>query len=368
MRVREDVRPIPAPSAHHTSEQIWGIIGDVGHVARLVIVGCAVAAFAAAAGGCTSSRPSARGAAATATPGSTVGEPGATRPSPGCSTAASGTAGSPGSNRILSIAVSPAQQAGVSRRAAVVYAPAGYHSAGPAPLVLEFHGAGSDATAARYEAGSPLHILADSAGFLDVFPQGLRAPNGNLGWNAYGPVYWKVAEIPFVGALLAEVSRDYCVDLNRIYATGVSNGGNLVNYLACRDAAQFAAVATVAAPTYGQDDGPCRPSRPVPLVDIHSFDDPVVSYQGLPGPPANQFPMPSVAAWLAGWAGLDRCPPAPPPTTAPDGVQVRVWSGCASGARIVAYATHAGHGWPSSVSAGEPAAQTVWDFLAAYRS
>ncbi len=198
-----------------------------------------------------------------------------------------------------------------------------------------------------------------------MFPQGLRAPNGNLAWNAYGPVYWKVAEIPFVNKLLATVEADYCVNLRRVYASGVSNGANMVNYLACRDAGRFAAVATVAGPMFGQDDGPCRPSRPIPIIDIHSFDDPVVPYSGQPGPPDYQFALPSVPAWLRGWAQLDGCRTAYAVNTSRDGVQTRTWRHCARGALIVAYATHSGHGWPKTLN-GRPAALDIWNFLSAF--
>jgi polyhydroxybutyrate depolymerase len=248
----------------------------------------------------------------------------------------------------------------------VVHVPATYRASTPAPVVLQFHGAGPDATGEAYERGSPLHRLSDSAGFIDVFPQGLRYPNGNLGWNAYGPVQVRIAEIPFVDRLLDAVEADYCVDTARVYASGISNGGNMVHYLGCRDAGRIAAVAPVVGPMFGQDDGPCRPSRPVPIVDVHGLNDPGVPYAGHPGAPDYDYPLPSVPAWLDGWAALDGCAPAAPAATGPDGVQVRTWPDCRQGARIVAYATHAGHAWPATLE-GRPAAEVVWAFLSAFR-
>ncbi len=52
--------------------------------------------------------------------------------------------------------------------------------------------------------------------------------------------------------LLNAVEADYCVDTGRVYASGVSNGANMVNYVACRDAARFAAVAPVLGPMFGR--------------------------------------------------------------------------------------------------------------------
>jgi polyhydroxybutyrate depolymerase len=140
----------------------------------------------------------------------------------------------------------------------------------------------------------------------------------------------------------------------------------MVNYVACRDAGRIAAVAPVAGPMFGQDDGPCRPSRPVPMIDVHAVNDGGVPYGGHPGPPDYAYPLPSVPDWLDGWARLDGCPPAPPATPTPEGGQVRTWSGCRTGARIVAYATRSGHAWPATLG-GRPAAQVVWDFLSTFR-
>ncbi len=192
----------------------------------------------------------------------------------------------PGAVGEIRVPVPPRIALGADHRIAFIHVPRGYRSRAPAPLVLEFHGAGRDATGAGYLRSSPLERLSDRVGFLDVFPQGLRYTNGNLGWNAYGPVLDPVAELPFVERLIARMRSLFCVDARRIYASGISNGANMVNYLACRPAERLiAAVAPVAGPMYGQDDGPCAPARPIPILDVHSVDDPVVPYAGLPSPP-----------------------------------------------------------------------------------
>ncbi len=318
--------------------------------AALLVAGCTPAAVPQGSAGGSSATARGSGSAVT------TRSPGCGRPAP---TAA-------GQDRSYTVAMDPAFAEGETERTAIVHVPRGYRSSSPAPLLMEFHGAGPNATAHGYESGSPMRPLADRAGFLDVFPQGLRYPaSGNLGWNAYGPVLVKIAEIPFVDAVLDAVEADYCVDTSRVYASGVSNGGDMVNYVACRDASRFAAVAPVVGNMFGQDDGPCRPARPVPIIDIHSVNDPAVPYGGHPGPPAYDFPLPSVTDWLAGWAQLDGCQVAPAVVAGADGVDKRTWAPCRSGARIVAYATTAGHGWPSVLD-GHAAADTVWAFLSSF--
>jgi polyhydroxybutyrate depolymerase len=231
--------------------------------------------------------------------------------------------------------------------------------------VLEFHGASPNATGAGYLRSSPLARIADRAGFLDVAPQGLRQPSGNRGWNAYGPVLFPVAELPFVRELITRLESEFCVDARRIYASGISNGANMVNYLACRGLARYiAAIAPVAGPMYGQDDGPCAPPRPIPILDIHSLNDPFVPYGGIPAGQA-QFPLPAVPAWLRGWARLDRCRTTAPAEHLAGGQQLHRWTHCADHAEIVAYAVQAGHAWPGTVG-GTPAADAVWRFFAAH--
>lgn len=257
----------------------------------------------------------------------------------------------PGGVGEIRVPVPPRIALGADHRVAFVHVPRGYRSDRPTPVVLEFHGAGPNASAAGYLRGSRLDRIADRAGFLGVCPQGLRYSNANLGWNAYGPLLYPVAELPFLERLIARVETMFCVDARRIYASGLSNGGNMVNYLACRPAARLiAAVAPIAGPMYSQDDGPCVPPRPMPILDIHSVDDPVVPYGGLPSPP-NQYPLPSVPAWLAGWARLDRCREASAVLTPGNGQALRRWTRCAGGAQILAYAVRAGRGWPATLGA-----------------
>ena len=271
----------------------------------------------------------------------------------------------PGGVGEIRVPVAPRIALGADHRTAFIHVPSAYRDHAPTPLVLEFHGAGPNASAAGYLRGSPLDRLADRAGFLDVFPQGLRYSNGNLGWNAYGPVLYPVAEMPFVTRLIVSVEARFCVDARRIYASGISNGANMVNYLSCRSAGRLiAAVAPVAGPMYGQDDGPCTPRRPMAILDVHSIDDPVVPYGGLPSAP-NQFPLPSVRAWLAGWARLDRCRKGPTMQTVANGQALRQWTRCGGGAEILAYAVHAGHAWPTLLG-GRPAAAVVWQFFQAH--
>ena len=87
----------------------------------------------------------------------------------------------------------------------------------------------------------------------------------------------------FVSALLAKLKQEYRIDPRRVYATGLSRGGFFALRLAAELPEQFAAVASVGAPT------------PVPVIEHHTKDgkvgvmlihgtaDQVVAYGGKPG-------------------------------------------------------------------------------------
>jgi polyhydroxybutyrate depolymerase len=83
------------------------------------------------------------------------------------------------------------------------------------------------------------------------------------------------------------------IDRRRIYATGFSNGGFMVNRLACEASELFAAVASVSGilaprnnpvmdPNGTAGNFTCTPGRPVPVLHVHGTEDPLVDYNGNP--------------------------------------------------------------------------------------
>ncbi|MFF5172598.1 alpha/beta hydrolase family esterase [Micromonospora sp. NPDC000089] len=278
-------------------------------------------------------------------------------PVDGCGQRATG-----GADRTLDFAVDPATSEGQSRRTALVHRPAGVAAGTPQPVLLVYHGHGGTAEGAAAATG--FDPVADRAGFLVVYPQGL--PDGRGGppmWASAGPVDHGIEELPATRALLDALTGGYCVDRSRIYATGISNGGGMANYLACHLADRIAAIASVVGNMYTPKDGGCRPSRPVSILDIHAADDPIVPYDGDPGDTTWQ--LPAVADWLAGWAALDRCTGSTGQAYQGTG-EVRRWRGCSGGSTITAYRVTGGHRWPDSL-AGTPTAEAVWDFLETHR-
>jgi len=78
----------------------------------------------------------------------------------------------------------------------------------------------------------------------------------------------------FVRQLLAFLIPTYCVDTNRVYATGMSAGGFMAHRLGC-DANDIIVAISVAS---GVIQGTCNPARAVPVLDFHGDADTEVLY------------------------------------------------------------------------------------------
>lgn len=247
------------------------------------------------------------------------------------------------------------------RRTARVHVPAAALR-GPVPLLLAFHGTGSSGRfMERYS-----HLAAE----LDRGPTGI-----GVFPDADGP-RWNVEErrgdpddVDFVADLLQAVGARWCVDLRRVTAAGVSNGGSMAALLACVMPQRIAGAAIVAGGFATLP--PCRSRWPVSILEIHGRDDQIVPYWGVPA----QGGRGSVVSWLSGWIARDRCQRARPSSRAIAPGTVRYgWGACADGTSVVHIAIANGrHQWPGATppdpgpAATISAAAQAWAFLAPRR-
>tara|TARA_B100000809_G_C15138900_1_gene531999 strand:- start:4326 stop:5489 length:1164 start_codon:yes stop_codon:yes gene_type:complete len=162
------------------------------------------------------------------------------------------------------------------QRTYILYVPASYSAASPAPIVLNFHGYTSSATAQMFY--GDFRPIADTAVFLLVVPQGTTDGQGNTYWNAG----WGGAtnDVSFTEALIDSLSATYNVNQDRVYSTGMSNGGYMSYYLACNLSDRIAAIASVTGAMTKGTPLTCNPQHPTPVLEIHGDADGTVPYLG----------------------------------------------------------------------------------------
>lgn len=256
-------------------------------------------------------------------------------------------------------------------------------------MLLAFHGGGGNA--AGFQAYAELDAVADREGFVVVYPNGTGPlPNRLLTWNAgdgccgYARTN-DVNDLGFATTVVADLERRLRIDQSRIYATGHSNGGILAHRLGAERSGIIAAIAPVAG---SLDLGTFAPSQAVPVLQIHSVDDPRALYAGGLGPPFpgtdNRVFHQPVQAGLNRWIAANGC------SSRADTVAVRregsqsatllTWRGCRGGKEVSHWMlTGSGHGWPGRTAppGGErisgpqtrliSAAEEVWSFVSRFR-
>jgi polyhydroxybutyrate depolymerase len=162
-----------------------------------------------------------------------------------------------------------------------VHVPPGYTGSDPVPLVIDIHGFSSGISFQKAISG--FLALSDVEGFVAVWPQGL-----NNAWNGGVCCSTLADDVGFLRALVAQIEADANIDHDRIYATGLSNGGAMAHRLACEAADLFAAVAPLAFPISSAPPSSCVPSRPIPVLTFMGLTDVLVPYNGGTFPSAQQ--------------------------------------------------------------------------------
>ena len=123
--------------------------------------------------------------------------------------------------------------------------------------------------------------IADTAGFILVYPQALPDPNdgGSTNWLHKNPT--SVDDIFFVAAMIDNIAAQYNINEERVYACGYSLGGEFSYELACRLNARIAAVGVVARTMGTAAFNICSPTHPTGIITILGTDDFISPYDGL---------------------------------------------------------------------------------------
>jgi len=228
----------------------------------------------------------------------------------------------------------------------------------PASLVVAWHGITSDVTKIEQKMKLVDYEATAQKKSILVYPEAKNKNGGLLdpaSFNGAGcckdDVNFKDEE--FFAAIIAELTGNGCVDSERVFVLGFSNGGFMTNRLACAAATRnLIAAACVHSGLSGDYGGvlansPWMTCQAKPVLMIHGTSDNTVPIAGGKNPlsPARWYSHDAVVAM---WANAGSCSP---PTTNVVGTKTTATQNC--GTHRVASIKHEGfgHDWHSQSTA-----------------
>lgn len=271
----------------------------------------------------------------------------------------------------------------LSTRTYLLHVPPGYDEQKVWPLVLVLHGAFS--TARSFEKKSGFSTLADRAGFVVAYPNGVGVLGLGRHWNAGHCCGLAekdhVDDIGFLDYMLDDIARRLPIDPQRVFLVGHSNGGMLAYEYASRKSARIAALCVVSG-TIGSARGkgapPYRtgpPERAVPLLAIHGRQDRCVPFAGGLGLRSGGRYYVPVLDSVGLWARYCGCGPTPEVSVDPHGGRSLMTWRDMQGApwAVLCLLENWEHAWPGTFNiAGLPpdhplrgfeASQVIWEFF-----
>ena len=172
-------------------------------------------------------------------------------------------------------------QAGGLERSYYLYLPPRHESAGKLPVVFVLHGGGrgDGDEVARW---TGYRRLADRENFIAVYPNGMDAQwnDGRVKTFGRAKENAEVDDVGFISALIDLIVRDFRGDPERVYVTGLSNGGMMALRLGCEISSKLAAIAPVIANMPENTYGTCMPENKLPVLLMNGTDDPLVPWNG----------------------------------------------------------------------------------------
>jgi polyhydroxybutyrate depolymerase len=306
-------------------------------------------------------------------------------------------------------------------RSFVLHLPAGYNADHHYPVVILFHGSNQDAD--DLERITHFNQLADKDGIITIYPTaqghwnfGVHAetpsqspqrygrrrgfgypggggggyPGGGGGYPGGGGqnpeetrTHTEPADdVAFVGEILDQVALKYSLDVHRVYATGLGDGGFMAERLGCAMADRVAAVGAVGASF--PKTMTCLPSRPISVLLIDGTADPLVPYNGGTYK-ERHFPVLSAEKSAEAWAKFDRCGEKPAQDKIPPldkgGKETKTFAfnGCQGDVQVDLYAVKdGGNTWPGGevfttesevgkTSAALNANDALWNFFSKFK-
>jgi polyhydroxybutyrate depolymerase len=261
-----------------------------------------------------------------------------------------------------------------------IHIPPSYAPSDPPPLILAFHGGGGRGRGTERLTG--LSELSDREGFVVVYPDGVgRTWNDGRGLERFPAMQQMIDDVGFVSALIDELADRLSIDVGRVYATGISNGGHFSHRLGVEIADKLAAIAPVAASMpLAVAEG--NPSHPLGVIQFFGTEDRHNYWQGGGRAGGESLSVPEVMSWWARHNGATDEPDVEHlPNLTDDGTRIRreTWPPGRGGVQTVLYAIEGGgHTWPGGWQYMDEAeigrttrdingSEVMWEFFSQHR-
>ena len=148
------------------------------------------------------------------------------------------------------------------------------------PLVFVCHGYTGSAEGIMNYSG--FNQLAIQYGFAVCYPQGIEDSFGNTFFNV-GYDFQNnesVDDINYIVSLIDEFGSNGNIDPEKVFCTGMSNGGDFCYLLACEASEYFLGVAPISGMIMEDILESCNPSQTVGILEIHGTNDEITYYDG----------------------------------------------------------------------------------------
>lgn len=258
-------------------------------------------------------------------------------------------------------------------RSYLVHVPASYTGNTAVPLLLDLHGFSSYAADERKYSGQLQQ--SDRRGFIAVWPDGVA-----LSWNAYGCCFVgnavSIDDVGFLRSVIVAMKGRANIDGDRVFVTGISNGGGMAQRMACEAADLVRAVASVSFPLNTQQ---CTPAKPIGVTEIAATGDGTIAYAGnsssVPLLPNDTLGVPlgvqGAKDSLAEWKAIDGCSGDAVRTQLLADVAAEEYRNCNAGVRVglvtitggkhVLYNNYVGLGYTGDYAPPIDVAPYIWD-------
>ncbi len=208
--------------------------------------------------------------------------------------------------------------------------------------------------------------------FILIHPQG--APlntvltSSSSHWNSGGwTIGSTVDDVDFIDTIIELVSQKYNLNQDRIYSTGMSNGGFMSYHLACNLSSKIAAIASVTGSMSKETYEDCNPTHSTSILQVHGTIDATVPFEG-----NSALGMRSINDVMDYWKLYDACD-IDPISIVTDyfdieiSVQHDTYLNCLNDVQVELYKIEGmGHRWPNKERYGISATEIIWEFINTY--